>query len=106
MDIDKSLVTALKTGRVTFGANSTINNLKTGKNKLTILSSSCPKKLQDIVKYYSILSKTPVLHYPNSSMQLASVCGKPFNISMLSIRDPGESDIIKLVKSLKDDGGN
>jgi hypothetical protein len=31
-------------------------------------------------------------------LDLAAVCGKPFNVSALSIREPGDSDILKLVE--------
>jgi large subunit ribosomal protein L30e len=37
--------------------------------------------------------------YKGTSTDLAMVCGKPFIISALTIRDPGDSDILKLVKA-------
>jgi large subunit ribosomal protein L30e len=95
IDIDKAIASAVKTGKVSFGANAAVLNAKTGKAKMIILASNCPKNIKDDVEYYSKLSKIPVLCYKGASMDLANVCGKMFIISALSIREPGDSEILK-----------
>ncbi len=109
IDIDKAIATAVKTGKVSFGANSAIQNAKTGKVKLIILASNCPKTTQEDIEYYCRLSKVPLVTYKGSSMDLAAVCGKPFVISALSIREPGDSEILRLAESTEPEessGGN
>jgi hypothetical protein len=42
-------------------------------------------------------------------MDLAAACGKPFTVSALSIREPGDSEILKLTETAEPDesgGGN
>jgi hypothetical protein len=42
-------------------------------------------------------------------MDLASVCGKPFTISALTIREPGDSEILEIIQSAESEepyGGN
>ncbi len=98
IDIDKAIASAVKTGKVSFGANSALLNAKTGKAKMILLASNCPKNLKDDIEYYAKLSKVPVLNYKGSSMDLANVCGQLFIISALSIREPGDSEILKAVE--------
>jgi large subunit ribosomal protein L30e len=47
--------------------------------------------------------------YKGSSLDLAAVCGKPFTVSALSIREPGDSEVLKLTETAEleeSDGGN
>jgi large subunit ribosomal protein L30e len=96
IDVDKAIATAVKTGKVSFGANSAIQNAKTGKAKLIILAANCPENIREDIEYYGKLSNVPLAIYKGSSTDLAGVCGKPFMISALSIREPGDSEILKL----------
>jgi large subunit ribosomal protein L30e len=98
IDIDKAIASAVKTGKVSFGANSALLNAKTGKAKMIILAANCPKNIKDDIEYYAQLSKVPVLSYKGASMDLANVCQKLFIISALSIREPGDSEILKAVE--------
>jgi large subunit ribosomal protein L30e len=98
IDIDKAIVTAVRTGKVSFGAKSAIRNAKTGKAKLIILAANCPKNIRGDIEYYCKLSKVPSITYKGSSIDLAVLCGKPFIISALSIREPGDSEILKAVE--------
>ena len=109
IDVDKAIATAVKTGKVSFGANSAVQNAKTGKAKLIILASNCPKTVREDIEYYCKLSRVPLITHKGSSMDLAAICGKPFSVSALSIREPGDSEILKLtetVESEESSGGN
>ena len=98
IDIDKAIASAVKTGKVSFGANSALLNAKAGKAKMVILAANCPKNIKDEVEYYGKLSKVPVMTYKGDSMDLANICSKMFIISALSIREPGDSEILKAVE--------
>jgi large subunit ribosomal protein L30e len=98
IDIDKALASAVKTGKVSFGANSALLNAKTGKAKMIVLAANCPKDIKDEIEYYGKLSKVPVMTYKGVSMDLSNVCGKLFIISAMSIREPGDSEILKAVE--------
>jgi len=96
IDVDKAIATAVKTGKVSFGANAALQNAKTGKAKMIILAANCPKDIKEEIEYYCKLSKVPDMTYKGASMDLAAVCNKPFIISALSIRETGDSDILKV----------
>jgi len=44
-----------------------------------------------------MLAKTGVHHYTGNNIDLGTACGKYFRVSVLSITDPGDSDIIRTV---------
>jgi large subunit ribosomal protein L30e len=98
IDIDKAIATARKTGKVSFGTKSTIQNAKIGRAKLIILADNCPKGIYEDIEYCCELSNVPLIIYKGSSIDLAAVCGKPFIISALSIKEPGDSEILRLIK--------
>jgi large subunit ribosomal protein L30e len=98
IDIDKAIASAVKTGKVSFGTNAAVLNAKTGKAKMIILAANCPKKVKDDIEYNGKLSKVPVMSYRGDSMDLANVCGKMFIISALSVREAGDSEILKAVE--------
>lgn len=99
IDIDKAIATAVRTGKVSFGANSAIQNAKTGKAKMIIAASNCPRDTLEDLEYYCKLSGVSLITYKKSSLDLAATCGKPFVLSALSIREPGDSDILKLTET-------
>ena len=94
-DLDTALTIAVKTGKVLFGANSTLNSAMSGKVQLVIAASNCPKKLRTELEYYCKISKIPFLAYPKTGLELGRLCSKPFVVSALAIRDSGDSDIVK-----------
>lgn len=98
IDIDKAIASAVKTGKVSFGANAALQNAKTGKAKMIILASNCPKDIKEQIEYYGKISKVPTITYKGDSMDLAEVSGKMFIISALSVRESGDSDILKIIE--------
>jgi large subunit ribosomal protein L30e len=108
IEVDKAIATAVKTGKVSFGANTALQNAKTGKAKMIILAANCPKNIKEQVEYYGKISKVPVMTYKSNAIDLATVCNKLFVISALSIRETGDSEILKLIESTEQEsaGGN
>lgn len=104
IDVDKAITTAVKTGKVSLGMNSTIENAKTGKAKLIILATNCPENISDNIQYYCRLSNVPLVIYEGSSIDLAAKCSKPFVVSALSIKEPGDSEVLKLIEKNEHEG--
>jgi large subunit ribosomal protein L30e len=109
IDINKAIETAVKTGKVSFGANFAVQSAKTGKVKMIILAANCPKELSEDLRYYCNLSNVPLVTYKGGSTDLAAVCGKLFPVSALSIREPGDSEILRVTEGVEPEessGGN
>jgi large subunit ribosomal protein L30e len=98
IDVNKAIAAAVKTGKVSFGTNAAVQSAKTGKAKMIVLAANCPKDIKEDIEYYSKLSKVPVIAYKGAAMDLAEVCNKPFIISALTIRETGDSEILKITE--------
>ena len=78
-------------------------------NKLTVQTSNWVSKRylfpyyfiyrKSEIEYYAMLAKTGVHHYTGNNIELGTACGKYFRVSVLSITDPGDSDIIRSMPS-------
>ena len=89
---------AVESGKVEFGSRRGAIAGAEGKAKLIIIAKNTPKKNMDSINEQLKKSKTPVMEFGGSTMELGSVCGKPFPVSVLSIYDAGNSNILELAK--------
>merc|ERR1712150_418919 len=93
--INSRLALVMKSGKYTLGYRSTLETLRQGKAKLVIIGSNMPQLRKSEIEYYAMLSKTGVHHYTGNNIGLGTACGKYFRVAVLSITDPGDSDIIR-----------
>lgn len=94
MDVDRGIRVAVDTGDVTLGSEKSIQSLKLGKGKLVVVAANAPKEILEDVEYYANLSDIQAHIYDGTSVELGSVCGKPFTVATLIINDPGDSTIL------------
>jgi len=99
IDVDKAIATAVKTGKVVFGANEAIRSARTGKARLIVVASNSPMQVREDLDYYGKLSGISIVTYRGSSSDLGMTCGKRFAIATLTVKEAGDSDILKLVES-------
>lgn len=97
--INSRLALVMKSGQFTLGYKSTLKTLRQGKAKLVIISNNTPQLRKSEIEYYAMLAKTGVHHYTGNNIELGTACGKYFRVSVLSITDPGDSDIIRSMPS-------
>mmetsp|Transcript_16344 Transcript_16344/g.28255 ORF Transcript_16344/g.28255 Transcript_16344/m.28255 type:complete len:88 (-) Transcript_16344:1730-1993(-) len=84
----------MKSGKYSLGYKQTLKSLRSGKAKLVIISGNCPALRKSEIEYYAMLAKADVHHYTGGNAELGTACGRYFRVSMLSIQDAGDSDII------------
>jgi large subunit ribosomal protein L30e len=87
----------VETGDVVLGEGETLRYAGEGKLKLAIVAANCRRsaleKLRNLLK-----EDGNIYEFHGPGVELGSVCGKPFLVSMLGILDPGESDIFDVVR--------
>ena len=98
IDENKQIQIAVKTGKVALGVKEALEAAKFAKAKLLILAANCPEKEKLDILHYAKTSAVPVHTYSGTSLDLGSACGKRFVVAALTIREPGDSDILKLVR--------
>lgn len=89
---------AVESGKVEYGSKKGTTASLLGGVRLFVVAGNTPAETMDKVKNYAKQSNIPVIIYPGSSMELGSVCGRPFPISVLSVYDVGTSNIMELAK--------
>jgi len=94
----KTLERCLRPAKISVGEKNVLSALLTANPKLILISGNCPTELREQVIYYSMLSNVPYSITEETSMELGSVCGKPFSASVVAIMDAGESDILSKIK--------
>jgi len=98
VDVNRAVLLAMNTGRVVLGTKSALESAKTGRAKLIILANNCPEEAVKEIEYYSSLTKIPLYMYKGSSTDLGVTCKKRYRVSTITVREPGESDIMNLVE--------
>ena len=89
---------AVESGKIRFGARNSIKDSLLGKAKLFVVATNVPSQIRERVEHYSEVSGIPVVRFDGTTLELGSVCGKPFPVSVLSVQDPGTSPILDMGK--------
>lgn len=91
-DIRKELKKILNTGKVYYGIKQAKKAIEKGEAKLIIVADNCPEKEE--VQQWNI----PKIMFDGDGMELGALCGKPFNVSVLTIVEEGESKLLRMVE--------
>ncbi len=98
MDVNKQIRMAVKTGKVDFGGKTTLASTAQARAKLVILADNCAREERESIIYNAELSEVPVYVFQGSSLDLGALCEKPFPVSALAVREPGDSEVLKLAE--------
>lgn len=98
INVENAIKIAVKTGKFQIGPKKALNLVKRGLGRLVVASINCPRVLLEDLLTYCKLSNIPVHYYKGSSYDLGFLCGKTYMISILTILEPGDSDILKLAE--------
>ena len=97
INIDRALRSSIRTGNVVLGSNLTLEAGATGKAKLVISAADCPEDVAGELKRADV----PVYSYPGRGADLGSACGKPFSVAALAVIEPGDSEIMALLREIR-----
>jgi large subunit ribosomal protein L30e len=89
---------AVESGKVEFGGKAGISSALQGSAKLFVVSNNTPEGIKVKVESFSKSAGIPLIQFEGNSMELGSVCGKPFPVTVLSVFETGSSNIMDLVK--------
>ena len=89
---------AVKTGKVDFGSKAALSSASLGRAKLLILARNCPQEFQDNIVHSAEQSDIPIYVFQGSSLDLGALCEKPFPVASMVVREPGDSEVLKLAE--------
>ncbi|MDP8011544.1 MAG: 50S ribosomal protein L30e [Thermoplasmata archaeon] len=87
MDLVKELKKAIETGKVYYGLDQARKALRKNEAKVFIVAKNCPDEGFKGQK----IENVKIIPFQGNSNELGSICGKLFDISVVTIVDPGES---------------
>ena len=95
MDVQKEIRRAVDTGIVAFGQREAEKSILKGKATLIVISKNATLAARERILNLCKINEIPHYDFKGIGLELGSVCGKPFVISMLGIEKPGKSKILK-----------
>ncbi len=96
IDLNRQVKILVRTGKFSLGTAEAIEAARMGRAKVIILASNCPEPFRTDVIRYAGISGVPVHISEVTSVDLGSMCEKPYMISAISITEPGDSEILQL----------
>eukprot|EP01084_Bolivina_argentea_P193645 332201_1 len=96
--LNNRLKLVVKSGKYCIGWNETLRALRTNKAKLIMMANNTPGLKRSELEYYCMLGRIPIIHYDGTNNDLGRACGKLFAGSVMSVIEPGDSDILKAIE--------
>jgi large subunit ribosomal protein L30e len=97
INVDRALRSSIRTGKVMLGSNKTIDAGLSGQAKLIIYAADCPQDVRMQLETVDV----PVYSYQGIGKDLGSACGKPFSVAALAVIEPGDSEIMALLREIR-----
>merc|ERR1711862_526263 len=94
---NQKLSLAIKSGKHRVGFKATMKTLRNGQSKLVIIANNCPAIRKTQLEYMAILGGAKVLHFEGNNVELGTASSRMHRVCVLSILDPGDSDILTAV---------
>lgn len=97
INVDRALRSSIRTGKVVLGSNRTVETGQGGQAKLIIYAADCPQDVRAQLESMDV----PVYGYQGMGKDLGSACGKPFSVATLAVIEPGDSEIMALLREIR-----
>jgi large subunit ribosomal protein L30e len=97
INIDRALRSSIRTGKVVLGSNQTVETGTAGQAKLIIYAEDCPHDVRSQLDGLDV----PLYRYQGQGRDLGSACGKPFSVAALAIIEPGDSEVMALLREIR-----
>ncbi len=98
MTLEAKIKRIIKTGKVELGTEKTLKNIINKKVKAVVIAENIPLDKKELIEKYAKLNEIPVVTFKGSSLELGTVCGKPFLVASLSIIDNGDVKLKELTE--------
>jgi large subunit ribosomal protein L30e len=93
-DLSNDIRLAVDSGKAAFGINRASETIMSNTSKMIIIASKNKGDRLNDIQHLAKISDIKVKVFEGTPMALGVVCGKPFSVSVLSILDAGNSNIL------------
>lgn len=98
---EQELKNTIETGNITYGTNNVEKELLIGEPKLLVISKTIEQRYKELFEHYADILEIRIVEYPERAKELGSVCGKPFGVSVLVVKDFGKSNLLEALDKKK-----
>lgn len=98
IDVQREIRRAVDTGKVVFGVKQTEKSILEGKAKLVVTAKNAPLTQKEKISHKARLSEVNLFEANENGLELGSLCGKPFSVSVMAVEDAGKSNLKTLMK--------
>jgi len=96
-ELRRHLEVISRTGKLIMGFRQTYLSILHRKSRLVILANNCPPNLEKEIRIACKMTGTPLLKVDISGKELGFIARKPFSAAVISVIDPGSSDILEII---------
>ena len=100
-EVSREIRRAVDSGKVAYGFKQAEKTLLKENAELIIFSNNAPNAVKERLQEYATLANIPCYNFEGNGLELGAVCGKPFTVSVLSIKDLGKSKVLAEIRSEK-----
>ncbi|MFH1257158.1 MAG: 50S ribosomal protein L30e [Candidatus Diapherotrites archaeon] len=97
-DFLRELRRAVDSGKVVFGKRQSEKSILKGNAQIIVLSANAPILLKEKISSAAEISGIPLEEYTGTALELGSLCGKPFSITVMAVEDAGKSGLMAALK--------
>jgi len=96
-DLKRHLEVIARTGKMILGFRQSHLSILNKKARLIILADNCPQKFEREIVIACKMTKIPYVKVSVPGTELGYIAGKPFSAAVISILDPGSSNILEQI---------
>jgi large subunit ribosomal protein L30e len=94
-DLNKDLRLAVDTGSVVLGTEQTAKAISSNRAKLVVVTTKGKVDSTADIAHLCGIANVKLVKFKGSSMELGTVCGKPYSVNSLAVVEPGNSKILE-----------
>lgn len=93
-DLVKDIRLAVDTGKVAIGTNEVMRAISADKAKIVIIAVKGKKDTIADISHSCSVGNIKLVKFKDTSLQLGTVCGKPYSVNAVAIVESGNSNIL------------
>ena len=94
-DLSNDVRLAVDTGKVSLGYREVLKAVNTNSAKVVVVAEKGKKSIVDDINHVCKISGIKLVGFKGGSLELGTVCGKPYSVNSLAVIDAGNSNIVK-----------
>jgi len=93
-DLAGDIRLAVDTGKVAIGYREVVKSISSSQAKAVVIATKGKKDIIDDIVHMCNIAGIKLIKFNENSLELGTICGKPYSVNALAIIDQGNSNIL------------